>query len=230
MTRSDSINELATALAKAQAKIEAAPKDNTAKVKGKTRDGREIEYSYSYSTLADVWAACRAPLSENGLAVIQTVVTKGRTVIVTTMLAHSSGQWISEELGMDAADEKPQSVGSAITYARRYALGAIVGVVSEEDDDGNTANGNTHQTQRKPAVTGGQHGQAAPQAAPVASRDGDSDAFEGFKKAILGSKTDKEREGIYKEIGQAIKDGKISDGQRKLLIAVTNTVSSGLAA
>lgn len=150
MNKSEQINELAAALAKAQAKIEAAPKDNIAKVRGKNRAGDVVEYSYNYSTLADVWAACRSPLSENGLAVVQTVTTKGQAATVTTMLAHSSGQWISEEMTMLAGDEKPQSLGSAISYARRYALGAIVGVVSEEDDDGNTANGNDHQTQRKP--------------------------------------------------------------------------------
>lgn len=147
MIRSEHINELAAALAKAQARIVAAPKDKTAKVE----KGGAALYSYKYATLAGVWEACRGPLAENGLAVVQTVTTDGAAALVTTLLAHSSGQWIEETLTMTAADASPQRIGSAITYGRRYALGAIVGVVTDDDDDGKAASdGHSGKGYRKP--------------------------------------------------------------------------------
>ena len=69
------------------------------------------------------------------------------TVIVETILAHESGQWIQSELCMPLAKNDPQGVGSAITYGRRYGLAAIVGIVADDDDDGNAASlksGNGH--------------------------------------------------------------------------------------
>lgn len=130
MNRSEQIDALAGALAKAQAIIKNAPKDNTAKAGA---------YSYNYATLAGTWEACRKALTDNGLSVAQPVETDGPAVRVTTILLHASGQWISETLTMVAKDSMPQSIGSAITYGRRYGFGAMVGVATEEDDDGATA-------------------------------------------------------------------------------------------
>lgn len=145
MNRSESIAELAGALAKAQAEIKTAPKDNTGVVRGTTKGGKDYEYKYQYSTLADVWDACRGPLSKNGIAVVQTAVAEGATAKITTLLAHSSGQWVEETLALLCKDASPQSIGSGITYGRRYTLAAMVGVVSDEDDDGAKAqHGNTN--------------------------------------------------------------------------------------
>jgi len=136
VNRSEQINELAAALAKAQAKIKVAPKASVANVASQ-RTGKT--YQYHYSTLADVWEVCRVPLSDNGLAIVQTVIAEGNRVTIFTLLAHASGQWIEEGLTLTAAEITPQAIGSAITYGRRYALGAMVGVVSDEDDDGEAA-------------------------------------------------------------------------------------------
>lgn len=124
------INEIAAALAKAQGKIEGAMKDKT-----------NPHFRSSYADLASVWDACREQLSSNGLALVQT--TDGndpdRVTVVTTLL-HTSGQWMRGRLTMRPTKADPQGVGSVITYARRYALAAMVGV-APEDDDGNAASG-----------------------------------------------------------------------------------------
>lgn len=139
MTHSEPINELAAALAKAQALIQGAVKDST-----------NPHFKSRYADLASVWDACRKPLTDHGLSVAQTTGTAedGR-VRVTTLLLHASGQWIADDLLMKPVKDDPQGVGSCITYARRYALAAMVGV-APEDDDGNAASGTG---QQKAAVT-----------------------------------------------------------------------------
>lgn len=128
-TRSGSIAALAAALAKAQGEMEGAAKANV-----------NPHFKSKYADLASVWDACRAPLSKNGLSILQPVKANGASVTVTTILAHSSGEWIEESLTMTAAQNTPQGVGSAITYGRRYGLAAMVGI-APEDDDGNAASG-----------------------------------------------------------------------------------------
>jgi hypothetical protein len=130
MNRSEQINDLAAALAKAQAGITAA------------KAGAENPHFKSkYATLADVWDACRKQLSSNGIAVTQLPSTEETGLTVTTILAHSSGQWISSQLTvpLESRGVGAHQIGSALTYARRYALAAMVGVAPEDDDDGNAA-------------------------------------------------------------------------------------------
>lgn len=136
MKCSENIGQLAGALAKAQGEIEAAITDGEAKVETKT--GRN--YSYTYASLAAVWGACRAALSKNELSVFQiTECDPEFGVTVITRLAHSSGEWIEGSLTMKPVENTPQSIGSCMTYARRYALSAMVGVAPDDDDDGAAA-------------------------------------------------------------------------------------------
>lgn len=141
--QSENIGELAAALAKAQAAIPPVRKDKTAKIPTKAGSS----YSYSYSDLAGIWDAIRSPLSDNGLSVVQMPGQSDGWVSVETMLMHASGQWISSTVSARTGDTTPQAIGSAITYLRRYALGPMIGVVSDDDDDGNTAS----QPQAQPA-------------------------------------------------------------------------------
>lgn len=127
VTRSTSIAALAAALAKAQGEMEGAAKGNI-----------NPHFKSKYADLASVWEACREPLSKNGLAILQPVSAVGPSVTVTTILAHSSGEWLEESLTMTAQKNDPQGVGSAITYGRRYGLASMVGI-APEDDDGNAA-------------------------------------------------------------------------------------------
>jgi hypothetical protein len=129
VNHSEQINELATALAKAQATIRCA-----------VRERVNPHFKSKYADLAGVWDACRESLSANGLAVSQGVATNESGVVVTTLLMHSSGQWISEQLIVPMDKRNAHGVGSAATYARRFGLGAMVGVApDDEDDDGNGA-------------------------------------------------------------------------------------------
>ena len=129
---SESINELATALAKAQAELQHAKKDS-----------KNPFFKSSYADLTSVIEAIRKPFSANGLSYCQLPETEDGKIKVITILMHSSGQWIKGELTLTPVKTDPQSYGSAITYGRRYGLQAIAGLSAEEDDDGNKASGNT---------------------------------------------------------------------------------------
>lgn len=127
------VAQLACALAKAQAAFTVPTKGHTAKVKMKAGG----EYSYRYSTLDDLIDATRPHLTANGLAVMQDVEVSARGVNVWTVIMHESGeQWRSRAVALAVGgDGRPQDVGSAITYARRYSMGAALNVAADEDDD-----------------------------------------------------------------------------------------------
>lgn len=135
--QSENIGELAAALAKAQAAMPNASKDAT-----------NPHFKSRYADLASIWDACRKPLSDNGLAIVQApVASEPGYVGLTTTLLHASGQWIAETVSAPLTQNTAQSVGSALTYLRRYALAAMVGV-APDDDDGNTASQPTQPAQR----------------------------------------------------------------------------------
>ena len=141
------LGALYAALAKAQGAMTVADKDH--KVGFDTKSGPSVKYSYA--TLAGVWESCRKPLSENGLAVIQLVQSvTGNAVTVNSILGHASGQSISSVLTLPVIGGTAQAVGSAITYARRYALMALVGIVTDEDDDGQAASKTSQKATPKP--------------------------------------------------------------------------------
>lgn len=125
VTQSDSIKNIAAAMAKVQAEMKAA-----------TKDTNNEFFKSKYADLSECWRACREALTANGIAVIQGVV-DGK---MKTTLTHSSGEWMSDEgiplCGYQNAKNPMQALGSAATYARRYGLCAMVGI-TPEDDDGN---------------------------------------------------------------------------------------------
>ena len=127
MNRSESIKELACALAKAQSAM-----------RGAVKDSENPHFRSKYADLASVWEACRAALGENGLSIVQAPRTVEGGVEVETMLLHQSGEWISESLAIPVSKQDAQGFGSALTYCRRYGLSSIVGI-APEDDDGNAA-------------------------------------------------------------------------------------------
>lgn len=142
MEQSTTLAELAKALSKAQGEI-----------KGAIKDSNNPFFKASYADLASVWDACRKPLSENGLAIIQTSLESPDMVIIETTMIHNSGEWVRGKLSMKPVKNDPQGIGSCITYARRYALAAIVGV-SPEDDDGNDATGKSKTDSNRKEVEG----------------------------------------------------------------------------
>ena len=129
MNKSESIAKLAIALSKFQGEVE-NPK-NTA---------TNPFFKSSYSPLDTVLNTVRPILAKHGLSVVQIPSTEGSNIIVTTILMHESGEYIeTEPLELKMDKITAQGAGSAITYARRYALSAVLGVASEDDDDGNAA-------------------------------------------------------------------------------------------
>ena len=133
MLKSDSIKELATALAKAQGEIENASKNAT-----------NPHFRSQYADLAEVLNTVRPALSKHGLSVSQWPSYDNGMASVETILAHSSGEWISSIASAPVMKHDPQGVGSALTYLRRYSLAAVAGI-AQEDDDGNGGSGNHHQ-------------------------------------------------------------------------------------
>ena len=129
--QSETLGALAAALSKAQADITGALKDSS-----------NPFFKSKYADLASCWDACRKQLAANNLCVIQTTDLDDLTnqTVLKTILAHSSGEWVKSITPILTKDNSPQAQGSGITYARRYALAAIVGL-AQVDDDAEAAQG-----------------------------------------------------------------------------------------
>lgn len=128
--QSDDTTDLYEAIVAAFAEIENVAKDSTADAGS---------YVYKYVSLGAIMQTVRGPLAAHGLAIVQApateVVNGGLRVSVTTRLVHTSGQWIEASASVGVAGNAPaQAIGSAITYARRYGLTALLGIASEDDD------------------------------------------------------------------------------------------------
>jgi hypothetical protein len=134
---SESFATLAAALAKAQAKLVNPEKSLT----GTIRSGRpgEADRTFRYAPLSSGLEIVRKTLSEHEIAVIQTTAIDqaSRILNLTTLLAHSSGEWIASYWPVCSIAEiaHPHRMGAALTYARRYALFTLVGIAGEDDLD-----------------------------------------------------------------------------------------------
>jgi len=121
---SESIAELAKALNKVQSEHLFA-----------LTDKENPFFKSKYADLSSVWSVARDPLIKNGLSVVQTFdVGNNMMPIIVTTLLHTSGEWIRGSLEMPILKADPQAVGSSITYGRRYALSAMLGICPEDDD------------------------------------------------------------------------------------------------
>lgn len=123
MKTSETIDELAKALVKAQSQMG-----------GAVADSNNPFFKSKYADLGSVVKAIKEPFCENGLSYVQFPCTSERGVGVTTRLIHVSGQWLEQEYTLPLTKQDPQAAGSAITYARRYALQAIAGIPTADDD------------------------------------------------------------------------------------------------
>ncbi len=139
----DVTGKIAAALAKAQSVISNPEKNREVTVKGVTKTGKEFNYTFKYTTLDRIIETVRKPLTDNGLWFTQTLENAdgGRYNLVTA-LWHESGQSIRSETPLLVDGATNQAFGSALTYMRRYALAAMPGIASDEDDDANQADGN----------------------------------------------------------------------------------------
>lgn len=134
MNTSESIKEIATALCSFQGEVEKINKEAT-----------NPFFKSKYATLANILDVIREPLHKNGLSFVQ--FPTGQFGLVTRLM-HNSGEWLEAEYEMQPTKNTPQEIGSCITYMRRYALGSILGLNIDEDDDGNAASKPTAQPQQ----------------------------------------------------------------------------------
>ena len=140
MNKSESIASLATAMAIAQGEIENADKNST-----------NPHFRSKYADLAEILNTVRPVLSKHGISVMQFPSFSEGVARVETVIAHKSGEWMSETCSSPVQKADPQGVGSALTYLRRYSLAAVTGI-AQEDDDGNEASKPRASTQSKPVA------------------------------------------------------------------------------
>ena len=139
MKRSENISQLAASLAKAQGAV-----DNAVKNK------KNPHFRSSYADLSAVLDVVRKPMAANGLCVVHDVNKDESSRVMTTTLLHESGEWLSVHARATPKDGGPQAIGSIMTYLRRYTISSLLSV-SQQDDDGNSAQGVERQAQRRPA-------------------------------------------------------------------------------
>jgi len=133
MTTSESVDKIFPAFIKAQAEI-----GNPKKTKENTF------FKAKYAELSDIIDMSKQVLHENGLCLIQSPEGNGQSITVIGRIIHTSGQWIEGAISLTPIKNDPQQAGSAITYARRYQISAMLNI-AQEDDDGNKASGKTQE-------------------------------------------------------------------------------------
>jgi len=145
MEKSETIGKLTLALSKVQAQLKPA-KENS----------KNPFFKSSYADLGSVWDSIRKLLSDNELAVIQMPTDVGG---LTTIISHSSGEYMSSTMYIPSKEDA-HGVGSAISYARRYALASVVGVVTGDDDGNGAVKGTSNVSKKstsKPKLTDAQY-------------------------------------------------------------------------
>ena len=132
MRTSEQVDKISTAILAAMDGMPDLPKD-----------GYNPHFKSKFTTLDSLIQHTRPHLAKYGLALIQGVGTASNDgkVAIDTRLIHSSGQWIESHSEIDQGKAGPQQAGAAITYAKRYAWSAMLGIAADTDDDGNAAQG-----------------------------------------------------------------------------------------
>lgn len=136
MKTSDKYTNVITALHNVQQDLEIIAKDDVAKIQGKTAN-----YTYKFTGYPKIWLAVKPLLKKYDLTVIQTPSANNDgqygDYLMTTIF-HSSGEWIQDSMRLVITRDDPQGFGSAVTFARRYALSSMLGVVTDDDNDATT--------------------------------------------------------------------------------------------
>ena len=207
MKTSESINDIAAALAKAQGQFVNPSRNRDVEVSMKTGG----KYSFSYATLDGILDMCRKPLSDNGLGIVHALSTDEQGPICETRLLHASGQWIETAVPIIVADNaNAQAWGGAITYARRYGICALLSIAADEDDDANQAVGNTTAPR-----TGRQSAKSKPKPETGLGENGQPTSAEEIARKVFANSTSEQTivnmatavnanaEGQYNAIAQA---------------------------
>jgi hypothetical protein len=141
-------------------------------------------------------------LARHDLAVLQLPCELDGAAALTTLLSHTSGEWIETTIKLRPVRNDPQGVGSALTYARRNALQSIAGVAAEDDDDGNVAG--------RRAKTEGEANGRGPKPAALAG---------GYSQRLAACKTQIEYTALCQEIKSAVAAKRLTNGDRDTLLA-----------
>jgi len=196
--RSESVANLAAALCKAQAEVKAPAKNK-----------QNPHLKNWYADLAAVAEAVLPAFLRHGLSVTQLPCELGGDPAVMTLVLHTSGEWLETVARTRPVKADPQGAGSALTYAKRYALQSIAGVVAEDDDDGHAA---THrpQPQQKPAS------QPSP--------------FVVLRNLLQNSTAEPALKSAYGAAYKAHEKGDVTDEEFAKLTALKDTLKAKLAA
>lgn len=135
----ETFGQLFGALAEAQKEIKNPRKDKEVIIKGENKFGKQFEKRYYYSDLSTVLDQVKGPLAKYGLSIIQFPNEVEKGLVLTTILAHSSGEKIESSVPLPL-ESRPQDLGSYITYMRRYSICSLLAINGEDDDDGEIAN------------------------------------------------------------------------------------------
>lgn len=195
MLHSETFANVAGALAAAQGEFPLIPKDRKVKVRSKKTysDGTPIEYEFWYAPLDTILGCVRPALAKNNLALIQSVIVNpDKSESVRTVLAHSSGEWVANDVPLftGAGDNASQAYASGMTYARRYGVNTILCIAADDDDDSNGNEGGQRSASTRPAGSGAKQG-AKPAAKPAPANDpndtrvGIYDLSESQKRLLL---------------------------------------------
>lgn len=182
MKHSEQINELVAAMVKAQAVMPTPKFDGRVKYEGR---------DFGYASLSAIIDTVRKPLTDVGLWFTQTTETNESGIVLSTTLLHTSGQWILSESPIVSLRPGAQAYGSALTYGKRYALCAILGISAEEDDDGNAGDGKSAKTEPRTFQKA-----AAPQPKVIPGDETPRLSDEQLPDAIIAAEADLERDGV----------------------------------
>ena len=169
MKRSESIADLAKALAAAQGEFQAVP-----------READNPFFKSKYADLPSVVMAASPILSKHGLSVSQLPDFDGTHDLLTTTIMHESGQWLEASARLHLLKSDPQAQGSATTYMRRYAFAGGVGIVTEADDDAEAASG-----RGEPRVSSKASPKPSPKPQPAPVTNGRLDKLRDEIKSML---------------------------------------------
>jgi hypothetical protein len=173
MDHSETVTELVAALSKFQGAM-----------KSVSKNAANPYFRMRYADLDAIWDACRKPLADNGLSLVQMTVELDGKLYLETTLYHSTGQYLSgrypltpmkqeKDVGWVLSND-PQTIGSALTYARRYAMSAMLGISADEDDDAERATKGPRKEapkQTQDTAPAGQGAASAPEDTAGASRE-----------------------------------------------------------
>ena len=198
--RSPSIGALATAMNRVQAEIEDPAKNK------KVDAGRR---AYRYADLPGVLDVVRPELAKHGLAVVQCPCELDGEAALTTVLAHgASGEWLETTIRLRPVQGDPQSVGSALTYARRYALLSLFGIAADDDDDGKAASQPARSQQQQQPEAADNH--------PLRAR---------YAMRLGQCKSRDEYLAICAEVAADVKGGRLTEADRLALAPVAKETS-----